>query len=244
MYRQSAPARIDGIAHVHPLRSDQSIVHRSIPAGILFKKKMHPGFALRLGRYPKGRVFSSGLDTCGFRRRNGEYAPAFCGHAYLCPDTQYVFSTVTPTGNRIAVILARKQDAVTYLPLDLSWIVNSVLDRISPACLSSPKRSSGRIFSAPPSQESPGHYRQRPDIGSIGRRIRRVRWLLAPFCERLLCCACRRRQMRSGSSRSEQTPPSVKVTGNMKFDQRAGVSLAHIGRLRNSWAFSRTRNLW
>lgn len=49
------------------------------------------------------------------------------------PQIQILISTVTPTGNRIARSLAGKEDAVIYLPLDISFIVNHVLSFIKPS---------------------------------------------------------------------------------------------------------------
>ena len=50
------------------------------------------------------------------------------------PGKKFVISTVTPTGNKIARSIARPQDFVTYLPLDLSFIVRPVIHNINP-CL-------------------------------------------------------------------------------------------------------------
>jgi 3-deoxy-D-manno-octulosonic-acid transferase len=49
------------------------------------------------------------------------------------PDKRLVISTVTTTGNKIARGIAREGDFVSYLPLDLSFIIRSVVDRIQPS---------------------------------------------------------------------------------------------------------------
>jgi len=50
------------------------------------------------------------------------------------PDRKIALSTVTPTGNKIARSMAVEGDLVFYLPLDISFIVRSVVDLINP-CL-------------------------------------------------------------------------------------------------------------
>ena len=48
------------------------------------------------------------------------------------PHKNFVISTVTPTGNKIARSLAQKGDFVTYLPFDLSFILRKVIKEIQP----------------------------------------------------------------------------------------------------------------
>ena len=53
----------------------------------------------------------------------------------IFPRKDFVISTVTPTGNKIARSIAGKNDAVIYLPLDFSWIVRRVIARLDPCLL-------------------------------------------------------------------------------------------------------------
>jgi len=48
------------------------------------------------------------------------------------PGKKLVISTVTATGNKIARSLVKEGDFLTYLPLDLSFIVRKVLKKINP----------------------------------------------------------------------------------------------------------------
>ena len=48
-------------------------------------------------------------------------------------DKQFVISTVTATGNKIAKGIAIDRDFVTYLPLDFSCIIKNVIDRANPS---------------------------------------------------------------------------------------------------------------
>jgi 3-deoxy-D-manno-octulosonic-acid transferase len=193
----------------------------------LVKRKMHPCFSRRLGQYPKGLVFSRPVwihavsvgEMVNMRQ-------LFLGLSAEFAAEQYVFSTVTPTGNKIAAGLARKNDVVTYLPLDLSGIVNSVLDRIQP-----------RLFIIAETEFWPNlltalHSRTVPVIIVNGRisdkavaGYRRIRWIIAPLLQRvsLFCMQSRADADRVISLGAR--PDTVKVTGNMKFDQRVPASL-------------------
>ena len=193
----------------------------------LLKKKMHPGFARRFGFYPKTALFSRPVwihavsvgEMVNMRQ-------LFSGLSASFPDTQYVFSTVTPTGNRIASGLARTNDAITYLPLDLSFVVRSVLNRIRP-----------RLFIIAETEFWPnllsGLYRRGVPVIIVNGRISdrsiagymRLRWLLAPLL-RTIALLCM--QTQADADRVIMLgarPAAVKVTGNMKFDQRVPASL-------------------
>lgn len=100
----------------------------------LFKRKFHPGFLARLGIFPEGvelnrpvwiHAVSVGeaMAVKGLIERIRE----------SFPDKKLIISTVTPTGNRIVKSIAKETDFVTYLPLDLSFIVKKVIDRIDPS---------------------------------------------------------------------------------------------------------------
>jgi len=99
----------------------------------LFKKKIHPGFLRRLGALPG--FLDLGRPIWIHAVSVGE-AMAVRGlieglkSAY--PQKKIVISTVTASGNKIARSIAGADDFVTYLPLDLSFIVRRVIDRINP----------------------------------------------------------------------------------------------------------------
>ncbi|MFA5099802.1 MAG: 3-deoxy-D-manno-octulosonic acid transferase [Candidatus Omnitrophota bacterium] len=195
----------------------------------LLKKKMHPGFERRLGRYPKDIVFSDPVwihavsvgEMINMRR-------LFAGLTALSPDTQFVLSTVTPTGNTIASGIARKNDVVTYLPLDISGVVRRVLDRINP-----------RLFIIAETEFWPNLlsclYRRRVPVIIVNGRISdrsiagyvRFRRLLAPLLRTVSLWCMQTQADADRVIRLGARPESVKVTGNMKFDQRAGISRSH-----------------
>ncbi len=100
----------------------------------LVRRKFHRGFLNRLGIFPRGVKFDRPVwvhsvsvgETMAVRRLIEELRK-------LYPSRQFVFSTVTPTGNKVARSSARQNDVVTYLPLDISFIVRSVIKRVDPS---------------------------------------------------------------------------------------------------------------
>lgn len=100
----------------------------------LFKGKFHQGFLARLGFLPNDIHLNHPIwihavsvgEVASIKMLVGLLKAAY-------PDRQFVISTVTPTGNRIARGFSGKDDFVTYLPFDLSFIVKKVIDRISPS---------------------------------------------------------------------------------------------------------------
>ncbi|HOU35835.1 MAG TPA: glycosyltransferase N-terminal domain-containing protein, partial [Candidatus Omnitrophota bacterium] len=194
----------------------------------MLRGKFHPGFSRRLGIYPaSGRRFSRPIwihavsvgETVNMRR-------FFQGLCAEFPGEQYVLSTVTPTGNSIAAKFARPQDIVTYLPLDLSFIVNSVLERVGP-----------RLFIIAETEFWPNllsalHNRGVPVVIVNGRisdkaasGYRKVRWLIAPLLSRISLFCMQSSQDAERVISLGARPETVKVTGNMKFDQPVPDSL-------------------
>ncbi len=102
----------------------------------LFKGKFHKGFLTRLGvGLPQDLALNrpiwihavslgEAIAVRGFIEKIRE--------SY--PEKSLVISTVTPTGNKIASDIAKGTDLVTYLPLDFSFVVKKVINKINP-CL-------------------------------------------------------------------------------------------------------------
>ncbi|MDD5155240.1 MAG: 3-deoxy-D-manno-octulosonic acid transferase [Candidatus Omnitrophica bacterium] len=101
----------------------------------LWRGKFHRGFTQRLGFLPKdlelkGRpvwihAVSVG-EVMAVRTLLEELRKTY-------PGKRFVISTVTPTGNKIARNIAANRDTVIYLPLDLSFIVRGVIEKINPS---------------------------------------------------------------------------------------------------------------
>jgi 3-deoxy-D-manno-octulosonic-acid transferase len=100
----------------------------------LFRKKFHRGFLSRLGILPKNLRLNKPVWVHAVSVGEAKAIKGLVeGLRRIYPDKQFVISTVTPTGNKIAQGLAGPQDLVTYLSLDLSFIVKSVIGRINPS---------------------------------------------------------------------------------------------------------------
>ncbi|MBU4346398.1 MAG: 3-deoxy-D-manno-octulosonic acid transferase [Candidatus Omnitrophica bacterium] len=100
----------------------------------LFKKKIHRGFQMRLGILPP----DLGLDRpIWLHAVSVGEVMAIRGLLeklrVIYPNRKFVISTVTPTGNKVARDMAEDNGFITYLPLDLSFIVRRVIDRINPS---------------------------------------------------------------------------------------------------------------
>lgn len=99
----------------------------------LFRRKFHRGFWQRLGfirwqANPERPIWIHAVSV-------GEAASIrglVSGLRKNYPQKRLIISTVTATGNKIAQGLAGKGDLVTYLPLDFSFIVRGVIDKINP----------------------------------------------------------------------------------------------------------------
>jgi 3-deoxy-D-manno-octulosonic-acid transferase len=100
----------------------------------LFKGKFHQGFARRLGFLPGNLDLDRPIwihavsvgEAASVKGLVAELRKAY-------PAKKLVISTVTSTGNKIARALAADDDFLTYLPLDISFIVRKTLKKINPA---------------------------------------------------------------------------------------------------------------
>ncbi|MFC1674487.1 3-deoxy-D-manno-octulosonic acid transferase [Candidatus Omnitrophota bacterium] len=100
----------------------------------LLKGKRYPGIKLRLGILPKGVLLDGPVwihaVSVGEAMAVRQLLEAL---RKVYPKKNFVISTVTPTGNKIAKTLAGPQDFVTYLPMDLGFIVHKVISRVRPS---------------------------------------------------------------------------------------------------------------
>ncbi len=102
----------------------------------LFQKKIHAGFGMRLGFLPEIPELDRPIwihavsvgEAISIKQLVENLKEKF-------PQKDFVISTVTPTGNKIARSIAGKNDTVLYLPLDFSWIVRRVIAKVDPSVL-------------------------------------------------------------------------------------------------------------
>ncbi|MFH0762828.1 MAG: 3-deoxy-D-manno-octulosonic acid transferase [Candidatus Omnitrophota bacterium] len=192
----------------------------------LFRRKFHRGFIRRLGILPRNLKLNRPIwlhavsvgEAATIKSLLEELRSAF-------PARQFVISTVTPTGNKIAARLAGEGDFVTYLPLDLSLIVKRVIRIINPSLFIIAETE---IW---PNLISTLHAANIAVVtvnGRISERSLRgylaARFLLKPIFERVsLFCM----QSETDAARLSQLGvpgDKIKITGNMKFDT-AGLTI-------------------
>lgn len=186
----------------------------------LFKKKFHRGFCLRLGILPKNLALDRPIwihavsvgEVMAVRRLVEELRKIF-------PNKRLVISTVTSTGNKIARRIAAEGDFITYLPLDFSFIVRNVMDRINPS-----------VFIIAETELWPNLisylYQKKISVIVVNGRISdssfrgylAIRFLIKPILNKItmFCVQSNRdaqRLISLGVSKDK-----VNISGNMKFD--------------------------
>jgi len=186
----------------------------------LFRRKFHHGFLARLGILPKGLSLDRPIwihavsvgEVLAIRRLLDELRKIY-------PDKKFVISTVTATGNKIAQGIAKGSDFLTYLPLDFSFIISAVLDRINPS-----------IFIIAETEIWPNlitHlYRRKIPVITVNGRISdnsfkgylSIRVFIKPILNKvsLFCVQSSSDQERLKALGVPEA--KVSVTGNMKFD--------------------------
>jgi len=193
----------------------------------LFKGKFHKGFSSRLGILPAGLKFDRPIwlhavsvgETLALKGLVKELKSIY-------PTKSFVISTVTPTGNKIAKGVITEKDAVIYLPLDFSFIVKKVLNRINPQIF---LLAEAEIW---PNLISAIHKKGIPIVMVNGRiseksfrrysivkpLIRSLLKKISLFCARTDSDA--RRLIGLGAAKEK-----VQITGNMKFDNLPALNL-------------------
>ncbi len=186
----------------------------------LWKRKFHADFGLRLGCLPQDLNLERPIwlhavsvgETISLKK-------LIEGLRQEYPQQKFVISTVTATGNKIAKSLAWEGDFVTYLPLDFSFIVRLVIDRINPKLFVitetevwpnlinylHKKNIPIVVVNGKISQQSfNGYKRIRPLVSAVLNRISLFCMRTAEDAQRLIALGVAQNK--------------VHVTGNMKFD--------------------------
>ena len=187
----------------------------------LFKGKFHRGFLARLGVLPGNLSLDRPIwvhaVSVGEAKSIGGLLEEL---RKIYPAKKFVISTVTPTGNKIALSLRKPGDLVTYLPLDFSFIVSRVINRINP-----------ELFIIAETEIWPNLiaylYKKGVPVVTVNARISdasfrgysSVKLLIRPILNKIsLFCSQSEfdadRLMKLGVATAK-----IKVTGNMKFDQ-------------------------
>lgn len=187
----------------------------------LFKGKLHRGFLRRLGFFPEGLVFNEPIwihavsvgEVMAMRELIRELRRNY-------PLKNFVISTVTPTGNKIARSIAQEGDFITYLPLDFSFILRVVIKRVKPCVfiIAETEIWPNLITSLSKSGIPIAILNARISDASF-KGYSAIKLLLKPilnkvniFCAQSGSDSFRLNALGAGSG-------NVVVTGNMKFDQ-------------------------
>ena len=186
----------------------------------LFRRKFHSGLLRRLGILPRDLGLASPIWIHAVNV--GEVMAVkklLEGLRQLYPDKRLVISTVTPTGNKVAKGLLKDGDFLTYLPLDFSFTVNRVINKIKPS-----------LFIIAETEIWPnlirGLYKKNIPVAIVNGRISdasfkgysAIKFLLKPILRKvsLFCMQAEsdaERLMHLGAAKEK-----IKIAGNMKFD--------------------------
>lgn len=187
---------------------------------MFFKGKFHPGLITRLGILPKYLNLDRPIWLHAVSVGEALVIKNLVEELRLSyPHKRFIFSTVTTTGNKIIKELAKDNEFVFYLPLDIGFIIRKVVDRIAPSLLIVVETE---IW---PNLISYLYKKNIPIVVVNGRisdksfpRYRAIKLLIRPILNRisLFCVQTstdRDRLISLGVSKER-----IEVTGNMKFD--------------------------
>jgi 3-deoxy-D-manno-octulosonic-acid transferase len=186
----------------------------------LFKKKFHRGFLVRLGFLPKSLALNSPIwihavsvgEVMAIKGLLQDLKKAFA-------QKKFVLSTVTATGNKIARVIAKPSDFVTYLPLDFSFIVKNVIGKINP-----------HFFVIAETEIWPNLisylYRKNIPVIIVNGRISdasyrgylAIKFLLKPILKKITLFCVQTERDAKRLVHLGVLIERIKVTGNMKFD--------------------------
>lgn len=188
--------------------------------GLVFRKKLHRGLWARLGILPRGLKFNRPVWIHAVSVGEAMAVRGLVEELRrLYPQRQFVFSTVTPTGNRIIRSVSRRGDLVTYLPLDISFIVASVMDRVRPsAFIIAETEIWPNLLTCLRKRRIPVAVVNGRISDASFRGYRCVRLLLTPILKGVsLFCV---QGARDGERLARLGVPAekIRVSGNMKFD--------------------------
>jgi 3-deoxy-D-manno-octulosonic-acid transferase len=196
-----------------------------------FKKKFHPGFQARFGILPPDLKLDRPIwihavsvgEVMAIRRLVDELRVCL-------PHKQFVITTVTPTGNKIAKAIAKEKDFVSYLPLDISLIVKKFVYAIRPSVviIAETEIWPNFIYCL---------YSQNIPVIIVNGRISDnsfkgylcIRPLVKPLFNKVsLFCV----QAERDATRLEKLGllrDKIRITGNMKFDMKEYAELKESG---------------
>ncbi|MFZ2938061.1 MAG: 3-deoxy-D-manno-octulosonic acid transferase [Candidatus Omnitrophota bacterium] len=185
-----------------------------------FKGKIHRGFLSRFGVLPKKLELNNPIWIHAVSVGEAILTKGILdGLKATFPNKKFVISTVTPTGNKIIQSFAAQDDFVTYLPLDFSFIVQKVINRINPSLfIIAETEIWPNLITCLKSKNIPIIVVNARISGRSFKKYLKIKFLLKPILDKIsLFCA---QTARDGEKliRLGLTQEKLQVTGNMKFD--------------------------
>jgi 3-deoxy-D-manno-octulosonic-acid transferase len=190
-----------------------------LPVYIL-RGKFQPGFSARLGKLPKDLTLDSPIWIHAVSVGEAQAVRVLAQELRKeYPAKKLVISTVTATGNKIAKTIAKDGDLVTYLPLDFSFFVKNVIDKVKPA-----------VFILAETEIWPNliSYLHKKHIPIIVVNVRisdasfkgycMVKFLAKPILNKITFFCAQTERDAERLRGLGVAPDKIKVTGNMKFD--------------------------
>lgn len=186
----------------------------------LFKGKIHRGFLSRFGVLPKKLELNNPIWIHAVSVGEAVLIKGILdGLKTAFPNKKFVISTVTPTGNKIIQGFAAEGDFVTYLPLDFSFIIQKVINRINPSLfIIAETEIWPNLITCLKSKNIPIIVINARISDRSFKKYLKIKFLLKPILDKInLFCAQTAhdgaRLIRLGVRQDK-----LQVTGNMKFD--------------------------
>ena len=186
----------------------------------LFRRKFHREFYKRFGVLPKNLKLERPIWIHAVSVGEVKLVHGLIDELRnIFPDKKFVISTVTPTGQMIARDFIKEGDFLTYLPLDFSFIVNSVVKKINPS-----------LFIIAETEIWPNLirklYKRHIPIVTVNGRISDVSFsgyssidfLIRPILRKISLFCVQTELDKNRLISLGVAENKIKVTGNMKFD--------------------------
>jgi len=186
----------------------------------LLRKKLHQGFAQRLGFLPRALRLDRPIWVHAVSVGEAKVAGILVKQlrqAY--PAKRFVFSTITTTGNKIVRSFQQEGDFVFYLPFDLSFIIRRVISRLKPSvCIIVETEIWPNLINQLDQMNVPTILvnARISDRSFLGYRM--IKPLLKSTLNRVRFFCIQSQKDARRLSTLGVYPDKLKVTGNMKFD--------------------------
>jgi 3-deoxy-D-manno-octulosonic-acid transferase len=186
----------------------------------LFKGKLKKSFLPRLGFLPRNLNLDRPIWIHAVSVGEAQAVKGLLDELRkVYRDKKFIISTVTATGNKIVHSFVREGDFVTYLPLDLSFIVKHVVAKINPSLFIIAETE---IW---PNMISALNQKHIPIIlvnGRISdaslRGYRAIKFLLKGTLNKINACCVQSERDTLRFKIIGVSEDKIRVTGNMKFD--------------------------